>query len=192
MSDPNSTNSGDASANRDSSTDAAATGLQQQQQQQAPQGAPAKYEAFKLPEGAKLEGEELTGFEAFARNLNLTQEQAQQLVDRDHTSRAAAQEALRGQHEGVVQQWKQLTTQDAEIGGEQLNANLAIAAKALDTFGSPELRQYFDATGLGNHPEVVKALVRIGKAISEDGHIGTRGDSKPPADPAKRIYPTMN
>lgn len=189
MPDQNSTtNSGDASANRDSSTDAAAA----ESQQQAPPGAPEKYAAFKLPEGTKLEGEALAGVETFARSLNLTQEQAQQLVDRDIASRAAAQEALRGQHEVVVQQWKQQTTEDAEIGGEQLDANLAIAAKALDTFGSPELRQYLDATGLGNHPEVVKALVRIGKAISEDGHIGSRGETKPPADPAKRIYPTMN
>ena len=41
----------------------------------------------------------------------------------------------------------------------------------LDLFGTPELKTYLNDTGLGNHPDLVKAFVKIGKAMSEDGMV---------------------
>jgi hypothetical protein len=49
-----------------------------------------------------------------------------------------------------------------------LPENLAAAKMALDTFGTPELRTLLIETGLGDHPEMIRAFVRAGKAISED------------------------
>src|SRR5687767_12536146 len=44
-------------------------------------GAPEKYEDFTLPEGIELDQAAMEGFLPVAKELNLTQEQAQKLVD---------------------------------------------------------------------------------------------------------------
>jgi hypothetical protein len=46
-----------------------------------PVGAPEKYEDFKLPEGMPVNKEMTEGFKSVAKKLNLTQSQAQDLVD---------------------------------------------------------------------------------------------------------------
>ena len=61
--------------------------------------------------------------------------------------------------------------------------------KAIETFGTPELRSLLDSTGMGNHPEVVRLALKIGKAISEDTIV--RGRNTPSGgakDPASVLY----
>ena len=80
---------------------------------------------------------------------------------------------------------------DKEIGGEKFTENLALARKALESFGTPELQDVLNMTGLGNHPEVIRAFYKAGKAISEDRFIpGTPKGAE--MDMAKRMFPTMN
>ena len=63
--------------------------------------------------------------------------------------------------------------------------------KALDAFGTPELKDVLNATGFGNHPEVIKAFYKAGKAISADGFVpGTPKGAE--TDIAKRMFPSMN
>ena len=79
---------------------------------------------------------------------------------------------------------------DAEIGGDKLPENLAVARKALETFGTPELKALLNESGLGNHPEVIRFFYRSGKAISEDRVI-RGGAAGQPTDPAKRMFPNQ-
>lgn len=193
-------NSGNAPASGGDAAQASADqGAQAGTQQQAavdagkaPQGAPEKYADFKLPDGVKLEGDDLAGITTFAKDMNLTQEQAQKLVDRDIKARADAETALKTRHEGVVAQWGEMARTDKDIGGDKFDANLAVAKKAIDTFGSPELKQYLNETGLGNHPEVIKTFLRIGQQISED-KLGSNvnGDQAPTKTAAQVLYPSM-
>jgi hypothetical protein len=61
-----------------------------------------------------------------------------------------------------------------------LAENLSVAKKALDAFGSPELRVLLEQSGLGNNPEVIRFMFRAGKAISEDSFVGrSTGAGKP-------------
>lgn len=138
--------------------------------EQKPEGAPEKYE-FKAGEGVELDTEALKDFEPVARELNLTNEQAQKLVD-------AYPKILAGVHQRQAEAWQKQTEgwaetvkADKEIGGDKLTANLSAAQRALDQFGTPELKEYLNATGLGNHPDLVKTFVKIGKAMSEDGMV---------------------
>ena len=80
---------------------------------------------------------------------------------------------------------------DKDIGGDKLAENLSVARKALETFGTPELRDVLNATGFGNHPAVIKAFYKIGQAISEDRFV-TGGAKGPETDMAKRMFPSMN
>ena len=58
--------------------------------------------------------------------------------------------------------------------------NLALAIKAVEMFGDAELRSVLDSTGMGNHPVIVRAFYKAGKAISEDTVI--RGRNVPTSD----------
>lgn len=135
-----------------------------------PEGAPEKYE-FKAGEGIELDSEAIQQFEPVARELGLTNEQAQKFVD-------MYPKILASQEQRQAQAWQQQTEQwaadvkaDKEIGGDKLPANLSAAQRAIDQFGTPELKEYLNGTGLGNNPELVKAFVKIGKAMSEDNMV---------------------
>lgn len=158
-----------------------------------PQGAPEEYADFQLPEGVQLDAELTSDLKAVAKELNLTQEQAQKLADlaanKTQGIGARQMEAITA----AQQQWTADAKADKEFGGESLNENLGIAKKALDSFGTPELRTLLNESGLGNHPEIIRAFYRAGKAISEDrfvpsGNGGRTGGSR---DPAKSLYPNQ-
>lgn len=128
-------------------------------------GAPEKYEPFTAPEGTALDAAVMTEFETAARELNLPQDAAQKLIDKMAPVMAKQQTA---QLEQLRTDWAAASTSDKEFGGDKLTENLGFARKAMDTFGTPELKTMLNETGLGNHPDVVRFMVRAGKAISED------------------------
>ncbi|EMR3496153.1 TPA: peptidase [Klebsiella pneumoniae] len=136
--------------------------------EQKQEGAPEKYE-FKPAEGQELDTAALEQFEPIARELNLTNEQAQKLVDAYPKILAGVQQRQADAWQAQTEEWAATVKADKEIGGDKLTANLGVAQRALDTFGTPELKEYLNGTGLGNHPELVKAFVKVGKAMSEDG-----------------------
>lgn len=138
--------------------------------EQKQEGAPEKYE-FKAGEGVELDTEALKDFEPVARDLNLTNEQAQKLVDAYPKILAGVQQRQAEAWQAQTEQWAADVKADKEIGGDKLTANLSAAQRVLDQFGTPELKTYLNDTGLGNHPDLVKAFVKIGKAMSEDGMV---------------------
>jgi len=155
------------------------------------EGAPEEYAEFKLPEGVELDKEQLEAFSPVAKELNLTQEKAQQLVD-------FYTQALKGQFDKQGEAWKETTDKwvaatknDKEFGGIDFDKNLGFARKAIDEFGSQELIEALNFSGMGNHPAVVRAFWKIGKAMAEDGFV-SGGNKNKPTDPAKILYPDMN
>lgn len=133
---------------------------------------PEKYE-LKLPANSPVEPSRLASIEAEAKAQGLTQEQAQALVDREHKVVTDLVET----HRTRVDAWLQECTADKEIGGPEINRNIELSKRVVDTYGSPLLKQYLDSSGLGQHPELVRLLVRIGKASGEDRLV--RGGSGP-------------
>lgn len=151
-----------------------------------------EYADFVVPEGVVLNPVLLGEFKDVAKGMNLNQEQAQQLTDLGVklTQNLLAEQAQA--YEAVKASWLEATKADKDIGGVKLEANLSIAAKAVNAFVSPELKVLFNETGLGNHPELVKAFVKIGQAISEDSFVtGTKAVSGGPVDIAKMLYPDL-
>jgi hypothetical protein len=128
-----------------------------------PAGAPEKYE-FTAPEGVVLDTKAVEQFEPIARELNLTNDQANKLV-------ALQASIVKQQQEVWAQQrqtWESAVKTDKELGGTALDGNIRLAQSALTKFGTPELRAALDTTGMGNHPELVRVFTRIGKAMAED------------------------
>ena len=163
------------------------------EQEQSENGAPEQYEEFKAPEGQQFDQEVLNNFKDVAKELNLSQEAAQRMLDKMAPVVAQRQSQ---QMEAFRNQWAEQSTADKEFGGEKLSENLGVARKALDTFGSTELKSLLNESGLGNHPEFIRLLYRAGKAISEDSFVGGKGSpskAKPTsnADYAASLYPSQ-
>jgi len=133
-----------------------------------PQGAPENYE-FSAPEGKSYDADTLTAFSEVAKELNLPQESAQKMLGK---MAEKISERQNQQIEAVRSEWAQSSQSDKEFGGDKLNENLSIAKKALDSFGTPELRALLNESGLGNNPEVIRFMYRAGKAISEETFVG--------------------
>ena len=153
--------------------------------------APETYE-FKAPEGRVFDSEVIAEYSKVAKELNLSQEAAQRVLDAVGPKLAERQAA---QVEAVRNGWADNSKADKEFGGDKLTENLGVAKKALDQFGTAELRSLLNESGLGNHPEVIRFMYRAGKAISEDrivtGSAATaKSGPKSFADLADALYAT--
>lgn len=146
----------------------------------APASAPEQYGAFDLPEGYQLEESELAQFSEWAKSNNLTQEAAQLIINRDAQRMTDAMKAADDAWSSTVTGWQTQVKNDSELGGANYEQNLGIANKAVEAFGNPALRAFLDESGLGNHPELIRAFYKAGVAISEDRLVsGGNGEGRP-------------
>ena len=148
--------------------------------------APESYEVFDLPDDFDMNEDTLGEYHTFAKENNLTQEQAQRGVD------MVAQMKQAEMNQWVEQQksWVDTAKQDAEYGGDKFEENIAVAVKARDSFGTSEFNEMLDSSGLGNHPEMIRFLNRVGKAISEDSVV-VGGNSTSALSREAVLYPSM-
>ena len=87
--------------------------------------------------------------------------------------------------------WVKDAKSDKEFGGEKFDQNIAVAVKARETFGTPEFVEMLDTSGLGNHPEMVRFLFRVGSQISE-GRMVAGSPNASPRTHESVLYPSMN
>jgi hypothetical protein len=149
---------------------------------------PETYE-FTAPEGAQLDTTLLGVYGEAAKELGVSLETAQKLVDKMAPAMAARNiEAMEGQRAA----WKQETLADPELGGEKFGENLAMAEKGLAFVENPKLRTLLRESGLSNHPEVIRAFHKVGLALSEDGKLvsGAPAGERKPLE--KRLYDKSN
>lgn len=129
---------------------------------------PEKYD-LKLPEGSLLDQSALESFASAAKTEGLTQEQAQARLERDSALIASYAKEQQAKLESVSQgEWIKTIEADKEIGGTMLKKSVEDAKRVIQRYGSPSLIKDLNASGLGNHPEFVRLMARIGKAMSED------------------------
>lgn len=139
-----------------------------------------EYTDFVIPKGVEINNELLDSFKSIAKELKLTQEQAQKLVDLqineiqriDELNKKAFNEARLEYQKEVKKMY-----------GDKLDNELSYGAKAIDNLLSKEeaieFREFLNISGLGDNPQFVKMLVDVGKLISEDKIvIGVNNNSK--------------
>lgn len=131
-------------------------------------GAPENYE-FEVPEGMELDEQLSEKFTDLAKELNLTNEQANKLVSMYGDQLVDAQAKQQQQWETTSKQWAEDLKADPEFGGSNFEKNAEIAKTAIAKFGDDELKKALNDTGLGNHPALVKFMHKVGTSISEDG-----------------------
>ena len=141
-----------------------------EKKEEAEQGAPEQYEEFKAPEGLSYDDQFMGTFKDVAKELNLSQKQAQQLLDK--CAPVLAQRQVE-QIKAVSDQWVERTKSDKEIGGTNWTRAASDIARVRDRFGvnadgkmDPDIQEFMQ-TPIGNHPGLLKLLARVGRAFGE-------------------------
>lgn len=130
---------------------------------------PEKYE-FTVPEGFELDKTLVDQFTPIAKEAKLDQPTAQKFVD----MYAGIKKAENDAHEKIRNDWKEATLKEL---GTNAPEQLANVAKVRERLLSKEFNDIIENSGLGNHPAVVRDLIKLGKAISED--VSVHGSDKP-------------
>lgn len=131
-------------------------------------GAPEEYEDFTIAEGQELDAAMVEKFTPVAKELGLTQANAQKLVDLYAGEVARANEANQQAFAELKSGWLKEAKSDAEVGGAKWNETMSHADKAIKAFGDPELREALDFTGVGNHPALIRFFAKVGSKLVED------------------------
>ena len=140
--------------------------------------APESFEAFDLPEGMELNTEALESVSPLLQEAGLNQDQAQKMVNWYAEQEQARAQAQYDSFKTMVDGWAEESKNDSEFGGEKFDESIATAKAAIDAFGTPELRELLESHGVGNHPEVIRFMVKVGGLTKEDNP-GARGSNAP-------------
>lgn len=154
--------------------------------------------ALTPPEGAEAFGEDFAKFSAdmdswLKANPNASVKDAlAEAANRQARLAGEAQAAFAQQREAQMAEWGNSLKADKDFGGEKFDQNLATAIKGVEAVGSPELRALLDETGMGSHPEIVRAFWKVGQ-LTADAPFATGTQPAPQAKSlAERMYPNMS
>lgn len=159
-----------------------------------PAEAPAPF-AVKVPEGFKADEKAVAEFAGIVNGAKTKEEAAQAIFEMFARQQGAADKAAQTEIAQTVQGWRESLKTDKDFGGANFDANVKLANKALSKFGSAGLVKFLSESPLGNHPELVKAFSRIGKAMAEDTFAGSANGAQSANGEAallKAMYPTMH
>lgn len=173
------------------------------------EGVPETYAEFKAPEGYTIDPKALEAATPIFKELGLTQEQAQKLVDFHSSQMIDAMKAPAAEYEATRNAWKaaieadpdiKTATMDGKTGLDAVKIGIGKTLAALDPALATELKTAMDLTGAGDHPAFIKAMWKLSAFVTEGKHVagaqpsphGQRapGTSDRP-DPAAALYPNL-
>lgn len=154
-----------------------------------PAVAPETYE-FKPPEGVSFDATLTDKISTVGKKYGLSQDAMNELVG---LSGDISQKIGAAQTEAITKtrnEWTEQSKTDKEFGGEHFAQNLAIANGVLDTFATPSFKQLLVDSGLSQHPDMIRVLLRVGKEFSPDRFVpGTKPAGGAPKSIEDRLYP---
>ena len=145
---------------------------------------------FKLPDGVNEGASVVNHVTDVAEKFKLTQEQAQELLNTQASYDAKAATESDAEYARAVNAWAKDAKADGEIGGNEWRETIRRSNVAIEKYGTTELRDFLKA-GVGNHPEVIRFLARVGATLVEDKMLHApafvRGQSQGGVQP--KLYP---
>jgi hypothetical protein len=143
-----------------------------------------------LPEEYKADEATAKAFREFAKEHDLTKAQAKEaykwfnqlIIDQFNDVQKAADQHRKERLGQLKKDW-----------GDEFNAKYELMKRSILTFGTPELLEYLDSSGLGNNAALIEAFVKIGEAIGEDQLEPGRTSGEDSGQDAmlSRMYPSM-
>ncbi len=169
------------------------------------EGAPEKYESFKVPDGYQLDAAVVEEASPIFKELGLSQDKAQKLVDLYSKHSAATSEGLAEAVRKQNETWQSEAKAHPDLKGKLDPGGpvLTTISRALDSLGDAKLTADFkaamDFTGAGNHPAFIRTFYAMASKIAEGTHVAGNGPSPlgqvapgaRPASPAKALYPNL-
>lgn len=149
------------------------------------------YSGVKAPEGSELDVTVLEKATPIFKELGLNKDQAQKLVDFYAGEVSAIVEQQRGMMSQTQEKWLESTRADKEIGGGALDQSVQLGKLALQKFGTPELTTLLNEFGLGNNPEVIRFMSRVGRLTKEDVPGGSGSPTAGKLDRVSILYPNQ-
>lgn len=165
--------------------------------------ADGKY-AITMPEGVQVDQELIDALGPEFKEIGLTGKQAQKIADRfteiqtkrakEYADKPEGQWSMASyayfQKNGTPDKWADNAKADKDIGGDKWDATTGSAVRAVNALGTPGLKDYFEASGAGNHPELIRFMAKVGAMIKEDNPAnGGAGGSGNPAEAAHVLFP---
>ena len=115
-----------------------------------------------------MDEEAYTKFSEIAKELNLSQTAAQKLV-------SGMEPILKRSIVRNAKAWAAASRQDAEFGGAAFEQNMKAVNRTYVATTSPELREVLKASGLVNHPEMIRHFYGLSKVLSDGRFITSKG-----------------
>ena len=145
-----------------------------------PVGAPEAYADFSIPEGHTLDAATIESATPIFRELGLSQDQAQKLVDFYSARVADMAKETEGYMEQVRTEWRTQLSADKEIGGklDSVKVDIGRALDRLPTEVRDNFKAAMDLTGAGDNPAIVKAMYSLAQLVNEGTPV--RGDGPSP------------
>lgn len=136
-------------------------------------GAPESYTDFSVPEGHTLDAAAIESATPMFRELGLTQDQAQKLVDFYSTQVGKINAENEGYMETMRTQWREELKADKDIGGklDQVKVEIGRAIDRLPPTVREPFKEAMNLTGAGDHPAVIKAIHAFASLIGEGTHV---------------------
>ena len=148
-------------------------------------------EKLTLPEGITKDEALFGEFTNLAKEHGLAMPVAQNLLALAAKQSAAVSQKLQADWDKQNADWQAEIKADKEIGGDKLDGALQTFAKVANDpeLSDPKLREALAFTGAGNHPAIVRTLVRWAKALSEGGPVrGAPATARAPGTLGEAIY----
>lgn len=134
---------------------------------------------LKLPEGSLLSADHVEKVKAWAQENKLSSEEAQKILERDSSTYKTFHEGQAQLVKNTIEKWPEQLKADPEFGGAKYEETVTMAKRGLDAYGDAQLKEELNKTGLGNHPLILKAFARVGRAMADDSFI--QGSTEVPA-----------
>lgn len=146
--------------------------------------------ALTMPEGVEVDQELLGALAPQFKELGLTTSQAQALADKFIAAQQSKMEGAQAQFAETVSKWVDDAKKDPEIGGAKWDSTVKNASGVVSRFGSPELKEFLNSSGAGNHPELIRFMAKVGAMIGEDNPAISENPGRAQArDTASILYP---
>ena len=150
---------------------------------------PDTYADFVMPDGVELSTELMNDVTPILQKYKVTQEDAQLLVDAQAKQVQAGSQTQIDNFNQLMSDWQASSKNDGEFGGDKFEESVKIAQSAVSKYGTPELKQLLEDHGVGNHPEVVRFMVRVGHTLKEDVPGSSGAATSKAGDHASILYP---
>lgn len=168
-------------------------------------GAPEKYVDYKVPDGYTLDAEVKGEADKVFKDMGLSQDQAQSLVDFYVKQTTEAFQAPFKAYQEMTDKWRTESENHPDLRGKigpGKEISLRIS-KMLDGIGDAKLasdfREAMDISGIGNYQAFIRVLDYAASRLTEGTHVAGNGPAKAgqsapgqaPPSAAAALWPTL-